>query len=79
MVICFDTGCSGSIGVLSTTKGIFAIEPDQYKATMRCRWKIVVESSKVSNLCRGHSCVLIDIYIYIYINIYIYTYQAWDN
>ena len=50
VVICFATGCSGSIGMLSTSTGSFAIEPDQYKATMRCRWKIVVGSGKVSYL-----------------------------
>ena len=58
-------GCSGNIGILAGSNGSFAIEPDQYKATMRCRWKIVVESSKVSHL----------IYIYIYIyHLFIYLY-----
>ncbi|KAI0212202.1 hypothetical protein LSAT2_002886 [Lamellibrachia satsuma] len=43
-------GCSANTAILASSYGILDIDPAQYKATMRCRWNIAVESNKIIKL-----------------------------
>ena len=48
--ISYVAACRGSPAELTEPEGTFGIIETEYENNMRCGWKIMVDSSKVSNL-----------------------------